>query len=313
MDDNEKLDKRLKAVIDSEVPEKMRFRIPESESDFKVVRFRKKTFATRMAAGAFSVLAAAAFICIPAGIILKNAGTVSTGYSDKKYNSRFERYMDEYDYELTHNSYKKIYNSGSETEKKIFSFLGLIPEIEQGYNAEIFVRTLGEEDEIYTRQAYAVWYDHNGEINAIMPTSEKADGYTYEADFPGEKGAENVINNLLDSFSNRNRAVSFEGTLVRPQITGYSDVAAQTDKKDVRCMINNGDYVIPVRVCSIDYTVYCEIFSESNPLPSTTMDILVENGMTKYSTVLAYDCSRKNAVRIKSVSQDIWLEKAERN
>ena len=78
-------------------------------------------------------------------------------------------------------------------------------------------------------------------------------------------------------------------------------------------MINNGDYVIPVRVCSIDYTVYCEIFSESNPLPSTTMDILVENGMTKYSTVLAYDCSRKNAVRIKSVSQDIWLEKAERN
>lgn len=311
---DEKLEEMLKTVMNSEVPEDMQFKIPENESELKVVHFDRKKSVRRFAAGAVSLCAALALVLLPAQFINKNADNTGIDSSESGSKSQFEKYIEEYNYEIKNHEYEKILPSENGQEKEIFRFLGLLPEIREGYETEVFVRTVGfEEEKIYTRQAYVVWYDHNDEINALMPSSEKTESDISSSLFAGENGAQKVINNLLDSFGNRNRNVSFEGKLIRPELTEYPDVYDETVSKTVRCVINSGDTIIPLKVCSLNYTVNCSFFNENNPAPETSMEIFSRGGTTHYSTVLAYDCSRKNAVRMKSVNQDIWLEKAGRN
>lgn len=310
---DEKLEEMLKTVMNSEVPEDMQFKIPENEAEFKVVHFDRKKSVRRFAAGAVSLCAALALVLLPAQFINKNADNTGIDSSESETKSQFEKYIDEYNYEIKNHDYEKILPSVNGQEE-IFRFLGLLPEIKEGYKTEIFVRTVGfGEEKIYTRQAYVVWYDHNDEINAVMPSSEKTESDISSSLFAGENGVEKVMNNLMDKFGNHNRDVSFEGKLIRPKLTEYPDVYDETVSETVRCVINSGDTVIPLKVCSLNYTVNCSFFGENNAVPETSMEIFSKDGMTYYSTVLAYDCSRKNAVRMKSVNQNIWLEKAERN
>ena len=310
---DEKLEEMLKTVMNSEVPEDMQFKIPENEAEFKVVHFDRKKSVLRFAAGAVSLCAALVLVLLPAQFTNKNADNTGIDSSESESKSQFEKYIDEYNYEIKNYDYEKILPSVNGQEE-IFRFLGLLPEIREGYETEVFVRTVGfGEEKIYTRQAYVVWYDHNDEINAVMPSSEKTESDISSSLFAGENGVEKVMNNLMDKFGNHNRDVSFEGKLIRPKLTEYPDVYDETVSETVRCVIKSGDTVIPLKVCSLNYTVNCSFFNENNAAPETSMEIFSKDGMTHYSTVLAYDCSRKNAVRMKSVNQDIWLEKAERN
>lgn len=310
---DEKLEEMLKTVMNSEIPEDMQFKIPENEAEFKVVHFDRKKSVRRFAAGAVSLCAALVLVLLPAQFTNKNADNTGIDSSESESKSQFEKYIDEYNYEIKNHDYEKILPSVNGQEE-IFRFLGLLPEIRDGYETEVFVRTVGfGEEKIYTRQAYVVWYDHNDEINAVMPSSEKTESDISSSLFAGENGVEKVMNNLMDKFGNHNRDVSFEGKLIRPKLTEYPDVYDETVSETVRCVIKSGDTVIPLKVCSLNYTVNCSFFGENNAVPETSMEIFSKDGMTYYSTVLAYDCSRKNAVRMKSVNQDIWLEKAERN
>ena len=310
---DEKLEEMLKTVMNSEIPEDMQFKIPENEAEFKVVHFDRKKSVRRFAAGAVSLCAALVLVLLPAQFTNKNADNTGIDSSESESKSQFEKYIDEYNYEIKNHDYEKILPSVNGQEE-IFRFLGLLPEIRDGYETEVFVRTVGfGEEKIYTRQAYVVWYDHNDEINAVMPSSEKTESDISSSLFAGENGVEKVMNNLMDKFGNHNRDVSFEGKLIRPKLTEYPDVYDETVSETVRCVIKSGDTVIPLKVCSLNYTVNCSFFNENNPAPETSMEIFSRDGLTQYSTVLAYDCSRKNAVRMKSVNQNIWLEKAERN
>ena len=228
----------------------------------------------------------------------------------------FEKYLEEFNYARSHNTYESIYRSECGEEPELFKKIGMLPEAESNDNYEVFARTETDgETTVYTRQCYAVWYDSEGEICAVMPSSAELSASDTEGlDFNGLVSAEKAVNKILSAFRTVNSKVLFEGVVIRPGSSASDGVKSECSSDMIRIYLDTEKGVIPAAVFKVEAVVNAsadELFGSR--IPETSMNIECYEDRTEYSTVIIYNCSGKNAVRIKNTeTENIWTEKAER-
>lgn len=324
---DEKMDGMLKKLFDSEVPEEMQFH--EHISDEMKVTVKKKELINHsvfiksgLAVAAATVLAFPLYHLITSPE--KNTDFIM---SDRSADPEFKKCLDEFDKEVSEYTFECIklessdyyrhyseapYICEGESEGTgMFIYLGLIPyEKYETSGAELYVRTVNEgRRKVYTRQAYILWHDENGNETAVIRSKEilsdeEAEEIMATDVFKGEKNASVAVNTLVSRFQLRGNPVKYEGVTVREAIDNDAEYVCNTD--GISVYIGNDGEKKPLSLYEFFYSTDTDLFRKGD-IPETDMNIRCGKNETSYYTVFAYDCTKKLPFRVKSIeTEELW-------
>jgi len=318
---DEKLEKMLRDTFNSEVPESVQFSIPENSGTVKysgaAVSRKGRSITVKRTVKFVSVCAALAAALLPAGYAVNYFMSPDTAEEENfKEKTLFEEYMSEFEWQKNHYTYESVWKREDKGDFGAAEALSMVPDNGETGVSEVFAKVIGEgDDRIYTRQCYALWYDEEGNISAVMPSTEYYDepDAAESVSFRCIRSVKSLAGKIESDFRDLSRPVVFEGQEIRRAFSGDIKASADTGINTVSWLIETDEGRIPAAVVNLRCVYDFEIFEEDDAVPDTSMDILRENGKTEYSTVMVYDCSGINAVRIKNTdSNTLWLKKAER-
>lgn len=330
---DEKLEKMLVNMFDSEVPEDLQFSDEKRAGEMHVSVKRKVKKHGSWTLGA-AACAAALIIAVPAVFRLsdRNNGSINDPeiLSEQSENEifrddlrDFKRETADYIYiceELKDSKYYKEYfdhpfdNGPVSDMTGVFYALGLIPENTE--NAYLYVKTIKTPDgiNVITRQAYIVWYDKKGDVSAVMKTNEtvsddEAALISRGSIFKGVKNSDSGFSVLESRFISGNSEVSYEGKIIRPLISD-SGIKSRIETDRFRAYISSGGTMKPVCLYELRYQYDSELFGDAESIPETGMNIVCENGKTDYHAVIGYDSTQSISLKLNGLgSEGLWGQK----